>query len=213
MSEDPHAILGLGKMKNEKEIVEEKEEPAGSQHCKRKRLTEVLKAPTPSPAKTDSCNPFHNRTLPPLNRLTWLTTRSSNDRWEMAADIQTGEQYSSTWSMNAQKHLATTATSRKTLIVFLKMPTLLEAEASIALTCFFIPEVGRLLSGLQRGHIILISPFTPLHFTRGPRVISHTLLINNNNKPSDSTDFMCTHWYFFVKCWSYTKLLLLSWKD
>ena len=34
----------------------------GSQPCKRKRLTEVLKAPKPSPAKTDSCNPFHNRT-------------------------------------------------------------------------------------------------------------------------------------------------------
>ena len=56
--------------------------------------------------------------------------------WEVAADIQTGEQYSSTGSMNAQKHLATTATSRKSLIVFLKIPTLLEAEAAIALTCF-----------------------------------------------------------------------------
>ena len=126
----------------------------GSQPCKRKRLTEVLKAPKPSPVKTDSCNPFHNRTqdrtkerenctvldlgiskdrewaakaprvgllntycagkrprtgwstrlsilkktltdatlrlcqwsqltLPPLNRPTWLTTRSSNDRWEV----------------------------------------------------------------------------------------------------------------------------------
>ena len=75
-------------------------------------------------------------TLPPLNRPTWLTTRSSNDRWEVAADIQTGEQYSSTGSINAQKHLATTVTSRKTLIVFLKMPTLIEAEAAIALTCF-----------------------------------------------------------------------------
>ena len=165
-------------------------------------MTEVLKAPKPSPAKTDSCNPFHNRTqdrtkerenwtvldlgiskdrewaakaprvgllntycagkrprtgwstrlsilkktlrdatlrlcqrsqltLPPLNRPTWLTTRSSNDRWEVAADIQTGEQYSSTGSINAQKHLATTVTSRKTLIVFLKMPTLIEAEAAI----------------------------------------------------------------------------------
>ena len=141
-------------------------------------MTEVLKAPKPSPAKTDSCNPFHNRTqdrtkerenwtvldlgiskdrewaakaprvgllntycagkrprtgwstrlsilkktlrdatlrlcqrsqltLPPLNRPTWLTTRSSNDRWEVAADIQTGEQYSSTGSINAQKRLAT----------------------------------------------------------------------------------------------------------
>ena len=50
-SEDPHAILGPFK-----------EETAGSQPCKRKRLTEVLKAPKPSPAKTDSCNPFHNRT-------------------------------------------------------------------------------------------------------------------------------------------------------
>ena len=49
-------------MKNEREIVEEKEETASSQPCKRKRLTELLKAPTPSPAKTDSCNPFHNRT-------------------------------------------------------------------------------------------------------------------------------------------------------
>ena len=25
-------------------------------------MTEVLKAPKPSPVKTDSCNPFHNRT-------------------------------------------------------------------------------------------------------------------------------------------------------
>ena len=75
-------------------------------------------------------------TLPLLNRPTWLTTQSSNDRWEMAADIQTGEQYSSTGSINAQEHLATTVTSRKTLIVFLKMPTLIEAEAAIALTCF-----------------------------------------------------------------------------
>ena len=75
-------------------------------------------------------------TLPLLNQPTWLTTRSSNDRWEVAADIQTGEQYSSTGSINAQKHLANTVTSRKTLIVFLKMPTLIEAEAAIALTCF-----------------------------------------------------------------------------
>ena len=59
MSENPHDILGPGKMKNEREIVEGKEETAGSQPCKRKRLTEVFKAPTPSPAKTDSCNPFH----------------------------------------------------------------------------------------------------------------------------------------------------------
>ena len=29
-------------MKNEREIVEEKEETAGSQPCKRKRLTEVM---------------------------------------------------------------------------------------------------------------------------------------------------------------------------
>ena len=75
-------------------------------------------------------------TPPPLNWLTRPTTRSSNDKWEVAADIQTGEQYSSTGSMNAQKHLATTATSRKTLIVFLKIPTLLETQAAIALTCF-----------------------------------------------------------------------------
>ena len=60
-SEDPHAILGPEKRKNKREIVEEKEETAGSQPCKRKRLTEVLKTPKPSPAKTDSCNPFHNR--------------------------------------------------------------------------------------------------------------------------------------------------------
>ena len=75
-------------------------------------------------------------TLPPLNWPTWLTTRSSNDREEVAVDIQTGEQYSSTGSINAQKHLATTVTSRKTLIVFLKMPTLIETDAAIALTCF-----------------------------------------------------------------------------
>ena len=62
-------------------------------------------------------------TLPPLYWLTWSTTRSSNDRCEVVADIQTGEQYSSTGSMNAQKLLATTATSRKTLIIFLKIPT------------------------------------------------------------------------------------------
>ena len=49
-------------MKNERKIVEEKEGTAGSQSCKRKLLTEVLKAPKPSPAKTDSYNPFHNRT-------------------------------------------------------------------------------------------------------------------------------------------------------
>ena len=61
-SEDPHSILGPGKRKNEREIVKEKEETAGSKPCKRKRLTEVLKALTPSPAKTDSCNPFHKRT-------------------------------------------------------------------------------------------------------------------------------------------------------
>ena len=30
----------------------------GSQPCLRKRLTEVLKAPKPSPAKTDSSNPI-----------------------------------------------------------------------------------------------------------------------------------------------------------
>ena len=58
----PHAILGPSKRKNEREIVEENEETAGSQPCKRKRLTEVLKAPIPSPAKTDSCNPFLKRT-------------------------------------------------------------------------------------------------------------------------------------------------------
>ena len=38
--------------------------------------------------------------------------------------------------MNVYKHLATTASSRKTFIVFLKIPNLLEAEAAIALTCF-----------------------------------------------------------------------------
>ena len=61
-SEDPHAIIGPEKRKNEREIVEDKEETALSQSCKRKRLTEVLKAPKPSPAKTDSCKLFHNRT-------------------------------------------------------------------------------------------------------------------------------------------------------
>ena len=55
-------ILGHGKRKKEREIVEEKEETVSSQPCKRKRLTEVLQAPTPSPAKIDLCNPFHNRT-------------------------------------------------------------------------------------------------------------------------------------------------------
>ena len=56
------SILGPGKMKNKREIVEEQEETPGSQSCKRKLLTEVLKAPKPSPEKTESCNPFHNRT-------------------------------------------------------------------------------------------------------------------------------------------------------
>ena len=49
-------------MKKKRKIVEEQEEIADSQSCKRKRLTEVLKAPKPSPAKTDSFNLFHNRT-------------------------------------------------------------------------------------------------------------------------------------------------------
>ena len=35
----------------------------------------------------------------------------------------------------------------------------------------FIPAAGLLLPGLQRDHII-ISPFTPLHLTRGPGVVS-----------------------------------------
>ena len=59
---DPRAIQGPGKRKDEREIVKEQEETAGSQSYKRKRLTEVLKTPKPSPAKTDLCNPFHNRT-------------------------------------------------------------------------------------------------------------------------------------------------------
>ena len=59
---DPHAISGPGKRKGKREIFEDQEETAGSQSCIRKRLTEVLKAPKPSPAKTDSCNLFHNRT-------------------------------------------------------------------------------------------------------------------------------------------------------
>ena len=36
-----------------------------------------------------------------------------------------------------------------------------------------IPTVSSLLLGIQRVHIIFISPFTPSHFTRGPEVISH----------------------------------------
>ena len=58
---DPHSILGSGKRKDKREIVEEQEETARSQSYKRKQLTEVLKATKPSPAKTDSRNPFHNR--------------------------------------------------------------------------------------------------------------------------------------------------------
>ena len=61
-SNDPPCYLRSGKRKDEREIVEEQEETAVSQSCNRKRLTEVLKAPKLSPAKTDSCNPFHNRT-------------------------------------------------------------------------------------------------------------------------------------------------------
>ena len=72
----------------------------------------------------------------PPNWLTRPTTLSSNNRWEVAADIQTFKQYSCIGSMNAQEHLATTAISQKTPIVFLKIPTLLEAEAVIALICF-----------------------------------------------------------------------------
>ena len=59
---DHHAILGPGKRKDETEIVDEQEETAGIQSCKRKRLIRVLKAPKPSPSKANSCNPFHNRT-------------------------------------------------------------------------------------------------------------------------------------------------------
>ena len=166
-------------------------------------MTEVFKAPKSSPPKTDSCNPFHNRTQdrtkerenypvlnfgtwkdresaakapqhglsitdrtgkrtctgrptklsilkkthrdatlrlcqrsrlthPPLYWLTQPTSWSSNNRWEVAVDIQTGEQYYSTGSMNAQKYLETTETSLKTFTVFLKTPTLLEAKAAIA---------------------------------------------------------------------------------
>ena len=58
----PKTPMHPEKRKNERETVEEKEETVGSQPCKRKRLTEVSKTPKPSPAKTDSCNPFHNRT-------------------------------------------------------------------------------------------------------------------------------------------------------
>ena len=36
----------------------------------------------------------------------------------------------------------------------------------------FISAVSHLLFDLQRDHIILISPFTPLHFIRGPGLIS-----------------------------------------
>ena len=50
------------KRKDEREIVEEQEETASNQSCKRKRLTEILKVLKPSPAKTDSNNPFHNQT-------------------------------------------------------------------------------------------------------------------------------------------------------
>ena len=44
-SKDPQAILGPGKRKYEREIVEDQEETAGTQSCKRKRLIEVLKVP------------------------------------------------------------------------------------------------------------------------------------------------------------------------
>ena len=56
------SYIDPGKRKSERKIFEDKEETASSQPCKRKRLTEVLKAPIPSPPKTDSCNSFHNRT-------------------------------------------------------------------------------------------------------------------------------------------------------
>ena len=60
---DPLAIYKSREKERWKRIiVEGQEETAGSQSCKRKRLTEVLKAPKSSSAKKDSCNPFHNRT-------------------------------------------------------------------------------------------------------------------------------------------------------
>ena len=64
---DPHAILGPEKRKNEREIVEENEETAGSQPCKRKRLTEALKAPTPSTSK--------DRFMQPIPQLTQDRTK------------------------------------------------------------------------------------------------------------------------------------------
>ena len=47
--------------KYEKEAVEEQKKAAGSKSCKKNDQFNFLKAPTPSPAKIDSCNPFHNR--------------------------------------------------------------------------------------------------------------------------------------------------------
>ena len=71
------------------------------------------------------CQRSHSQLkLPLLNWLTQTAAQSSNNRCEVAADIQTEEQYSSTGSMNAQKHLETAEAYLKTLIVFLKLPTL-----------------------------------------------------------------------------------------
>ena len=66
-------------------------------------------------------------TLPKFDWLTLPTTQSVHNRYEVATDIQTGEQCFSKGSINAQKYLVTTL---KTLIVFPKIKTLLETEAA-----------------------------------------------------------------------------------
>ena len=83
--------------------------------------------------------------------INWLTrpiTRLSNNRWEVAADSTPAQELCNSTPAQelcnstpaqelwTQKYLATTATSPKKTIVFLKIPTLLEAEAAIAVTCF-----------------------------------------------------------------------------
>ena len=115
----------------------------------------------------------------------------------MAADIQTGVQYSSTWIMNAQKHWAMTATSRKTLIVFLKIPTRLKAEAAIALslTCFSKanfdsritfqqqyhqqPNQGTIKGSIVREREISI-PLVLLGFTNIPHLLHQSLITGHS---------------------------------
>ena len=149
-------------------------------------------------------------TLTPPNWLTQPTTLSSNNRWEFAADIQTCKQYSCIGSTNAQKHLATTAISQKTPIVFLKMQTPLEAEAAIALICFskinletrmtpkifnsetiFTTEPSMTKSG-NKGSTVwereISIPLVLLAFTSIPHLLHQSVIIAKSSFNNSATD-------------------------